>query len=128
MISKRDEILEVSKRLHVDAIIPGYGFLSEDAAFTQKVADAGMIFVGPSSQSMTEMGQKHRARELAVSSDVPVVPGTELLESEDEALDAAKRLGFPVRPLIIIIGRNLMISRLCSKPQVGEAAWVSKCV
>jgi biotin carboxylase len=55
-----------------------------------------MVFVGPSPESMTEMGQKHRARDLAVSSDVPIVPGSPLLESESAALDTAKKLGFPV--------------------------------
>jgi len=55
-----------------------------------------MVFVGPSPESMTEMGQKHRARDLAVSADVPIVPGTELLDCERAALDAAKKLGFPV--------------------------------
>lgn len=58
---------------------------------------AGMVFVGPSPESMTEMGQKHRARDLAVSADVPVVPGTQLLDSENAAVDAAEKLGFPVR-------------------------------
>ena len=88
--------MKICKRLRVDAIIPGYGFLSEDAPFAQKVLDAGMVFVGPSPESMTEMGQKHRARDLAISAEVPVVPGTELLESETAALEASKRLGFPV--------------------------------
>jgi acetyl/propionyl-CoA carboxylase alpha subunit len=88
--------LKICKRLRVDAIIPGYGFLSEDAPFAQKVLDAGIVFVGPSPESMTEMGQKHRARDLAISAEVPVVPGTELLESETAALEASKRLGFPV--------------------------------
>jgi urea carboxylase len=92
----QEEILNICKRLDVDAIIPGYGFLSEDAPFAQKVVDAGIAFVGPSPESMTEMGQKHRARELAIAANVPVVPGTKLLESETEALDAAKKLGFPV--------------------------------
>lgn len=78
-------------------MIPGYGFLSEDAAFAQKVMDAGMVFVGPSPESMTEMGQKHRARDLAVSAEVPIVPGTQLLDSESTIVDAAKELGFPVR-------------------------------
>lgn len=77
-------------------MIPGYGFLSEDSAFAQKVVDAGMVFVGPSPESMTEMGQKHRARDLAVLADVPVVPGTQLLDSETAIVDAAKELGFPV--------------------------------
>lgn len=54
-----------------------------------------MVFVGPSPESMTEMGQKHRARDLAVSANVPVVPGTKLLDSEGAALEAAKKLGFP---------------------------------
>ena len=93
--AKRDEILKICERLEVDAIIPGYGFLSEDATFAQKVVDAGMVFVGPSPDSMTEMGQKHRARDLALTANVPVVPGTELLESEMEGLEAAKKLGFP---------------------------------
>jgi urea carboxylase len=88
--------LKICKRLDVDAIIPGYGFLSEDAPFAQKVVDAGMVFVGPSPDSMTEMGQKHRARDLALAANVPVVPGTNLLESEKDALEAAKKLGFPV--------------------------------
>ena len=80
----------------MDGIIPGYGFLSEDASFAQKVMDAGIVFVGPSTESMMKMGQKHRARDLAVLADVPIVPGTELLDSEEAALDAAKKLGFPV--------------------------------
>ena len=83
-------------------MIPGYGFLSEDAAFAKKIVDAGMIFVGPSPESMVEMGQKHRARELAIAVDVPVVPGTELLQSEAEALEAATRLGFPVRLVLVL--------------------------
>jgi urea carboxylase len=95
-MNAREEILKACKRLGVDAIIPGYGFLSEDAPFAQKVVDAGMVFVGPRSESMTEMGQKHRARDLAVAANVPVVPGTKLLDSETAAVEAANKLGFPV--------------------------------
>lgn len=88
--------MRICKELDVDAVIPGYGFLSEDAAFAQKVMDAGMVFAGPSPESMTEMGQKHRARDLALSANVPIVPGTGLLESGDDVVAAAKKLGFPV--------------------------------
>lgn len=55
-----------------------------------------MVFVGPSPESMTEMGQKHRARDLAISVNVPIVPGTGLLESEDDVMASARKLGFPV--------------------------------
>ncbi|RFU25545.1 hypothetical protein B7463_g10792, partial [Scytalidium lignicola] len=91
-----ETILSICKRLNVDAIIPGYGFLSEDSAFAQKILAAGMIFIGPSPECMTEMGQKHRARDLAIAADVPVVPGTDLLSSEEDAVAAAKKLGFPI--------------------------------
>jgi urea carboxylase len=55
-----------------------------------------MVFVGSSPEFMTEMGQKHRARDLAVAADVPVLPGTELLGLETAAVEAANKLGFPV--------------------------------
>ncbi|KAF4636666.1 hypothetical protein G7Y89_g1423 [Cudoniella acicularis] len=91
-----ENLLEICRVHEVDAVIPGYGFLSENVATAQKIQDAGMIFVGPSTESILEMGQKHRARALAVAANVPVVPGTELLESKEGALSAAKELGFPI--------------------------------
>ena len=81
----------------MNAIIPGYGFLSENADFARSVAEAGMVFVGPSPESIESFGLKHTARELAVKAGVPIVPGTEqLLQSQDEAVAESERLGFPV--------------------------------
>jgi acetyl/propionyl-CoA carboxylase alpha subunit len=77
-------------------VIPGYGFLSENVKFAEEITNTEMVFVGPSSDSINEMGLKHRAREVAVGADIPVIPGTELLQSEEEALSAAERLGYPV--------------------------------
>ncbi|KAI1741537.1 urea carboxylase [Xylaria scruposa] len=91
-----DDIIRICREQCVDAVIPGYGFLSENAIFAQKVADAGMTFVGPSPKSITDMGLKHRAREIAQTAKVPIIPGTNLLGSEDEALSAAEHLGYPV--------------------------------
>ncbi|KAI0100065.1 urea carboxylase [Nemania sp. FL0031] len=91
-----DDIIQICCTSSVDAVIPGYGFLSENATFAQKVLDAGMTFVGPSPESMTDMGLKHRAREIAQLAKVPIIPGTSLLGSEEEALVAAKQLGYPV--------------------------------
>ncbi|KAI0479798.1 urea carboxylase [Xylaria cf. heliscus] len=91
-----DNILGICSKSSVDAVIPGYGFLSENATFAQKVIDAGMTFVGPSPESIAEMGMKHRAREIANIAEVPIILGTNLLGSEDEALSAAEHLGYPV--------------------------------
>lgn len=64
-----------------------------------------MIFAGPSPESMIEMGQKHRARALAVSAAVPVITGTELLTSAEEAITAAKELGFPVWESLLLFNQ-----------------------
>lgn len=78
-------------------MIPGYGFLSENADFARSVADAGLVFVGPSPESIEQFGLKHTARELALAANVPVVPGTKgLLAGVDDALGAAQALGYPV--------------------------------
>ncbi|KAI0192052.1 urea carboxylase [Xylaria flabelliformis] len=91
-----DDIIRICHECSVDAVIPGYGFLSENATFAQRVADEGMTFVGPSPESIRDMGLKHRARGIAQAAKVPVIPGTNLLSSEDEALSAADHLGYPV--------------------------------
>ncbi|KAI0459236.1 urea carboxylase [Xylaria acuta] len=91
-----DDIIRICCECSADAVIPGYGFLSENAAFAQKIIDAGMTFVGPSPESITAMGLKHHAREIAHTAKVPVIPGTNLLGSADEALSAAEHLGYPV--------------------------------
>ena len=92
-----EQIVEIAKKHHVDAIIPGYGFLSENTDFARQVADAGMVFVGPSPKCIEDFGIKHTARELASKAVVPIVPGTKgLVKSEDEAIEEANKLGFPV--------------------------------
>jgi urea carboxylase len=92
-----DEIIKIAKECKADAIIPGYGFLSENAEFARSVGKAGMAWVGPSPESIEAFGIKHVARELAAKAGVPIVPGTKgLVNSEDEALKESERLGYPV--------------------------------
>ncbi|ORY55683.1 putative urea amidolyase [Pseudomassariella vexata] len=92
-----DQIIAIAKATGAQAIIPGYGFLSENMSFARDVASNGILFVGPDPGSIECFGLKHRARDLAVSAGVPVVPGTEgLLGSEEEAIQAAGGLGYPV--------------------------------
>ncbi|KAL8684892.1 MAG: hypothetical protein Q9218_008083 [Villophora microphyllina] len=92
-----DSIIEIAKENNVNAIIPGYGFLSENADFARSVATAGMAWVGPGPESIESFGLKHTARKLAVKAGVPVVPGSDgLISSEDDAVSESKRLGFPI--------------------------------
>lgn len=72
------------------------GFLSENTDFARRLQDAGILFIGPSPESLEEFGLKHRARELAIQAQVPVVPGTPIITTFEEAQEAVRSLGFPV--------------------------------
>lgn len=90
-------ILVIAKEKGAEAIIPGYGFLSENAHFARQVSEAGLVWVGPSPEAIEAFGVKHTARELAAKADVPIVPGTKgLVEDEQDAASQAEQLGFPV--------------------------------
>uniref|UniRef100_A0A9J7XWE5 pyruvate carboxylase n=1 Tax=Cyprinus carpio carpio TaxID=630221 RepID=A0A9J7XWE5_CYPCA len=91
------DIIKVAKENSVDAIHPGYGFLSERADFAQACADAGVRFIGPSPEVVRKMGDKVEARALAIKAGVPVVPGTDApISSLQEAEDFAKTYDFPI--------------------------------
>lgn len=92
-----DHIIEAAHKHKVDAIHPGYGFLSENAEFARRCEQEGFIFIGPRPETMEEMGDKISARRKMIEAGVPVVPGTEEpLQSAEEAVDVAKKIGFPV--------------------------------
>ena len=94
---KMDTIIEVAKAAGVDGIHPGYGFLSENAEFARKVADAGITFIGPSAHSITVMGSKLAAKEAVSKFKIPMVPGTEkALVDKEEALAIAQQIGTPI--------------------------------
>ncbi len=91
------QIVDLALRIGADAIHPGYGFLSENAHFAQMCRDAGVTFIGPSPQAISLMGSKIKARELAMSVGVPVVPGTEeAITTAEEAQAFCRSVGFPV--------------------------------
>jgi acetyl-CoA carboxylase, biotin carboxylase subunit len=92
-----DKIIEVAKQLHVDGIHPGYGFLSENAAFSDKVKKAGLTFIGPSAEAMRMMGDKLSAKHAAKKHNIPMVPGSDgAITDTKEAVKVAKEVGFPV--------------------------------
>jgi propionyl-CoA carboxylase alpha chain len=92
-----DVILEVCKDYGVDAVHPGYGFLSEKAEFAERLAEAGVTFIGPGTGAIQKMGDKIESKKLAQEAGVPTVPGyADPLESATEAAKLAKEIGFPV--------------------------------
>ncbi len=91
-----DKIVALCQAHQVEAVHPGYGFLSENTDFASKLAAVGVRFIGPAAEQIRQFGLKHTARELAKTSGVPLLPGTELIEDLDEALAAAVGIGYPV--------------------------------
>ncbi|MBS7473946.1 5-oxoprolinase/urea amidolyase family protein [Pseudomonas syringae] len=91
-----DKILAIAKASGAKAIHPGYGFLSENAGFAQACEDAGIAFVGPTPEQLRVFGLKHTARALARQHGVPMLEGTELLDSLESAIAAAHTIGYPV--------------------------------
>ncbi len=92
-----DSIVTMAKEKDIDAIHPGYGFLSENANFARACAKAGITFVGPRPELLDTMGDKTAARALAQKINVPVLPGNEeAISDREDALKAAKEIGFPL--------------------------------
>ena len=91
-----EKILEIAAQSGVDGVHPGYGFLSENSAFCEKLKAIGVAFIGPTSEQINLFGLKHEARRLANESGVPLAPGSDLLASIDEAIQTAESIGFPL--------------------------------
>jgi acetyl-CoA carboxylase biotin carboxylase subunit len=92
-----DLLVHVAEAMDCDAIHPGYGFLSEDAKFARQVSEAGLVWVGPSAHTISQMGDKAEARRVAVVAGVPVVPGSKGVLTEDsEFLEFGREHGFPL--------------------------------
>ncbi len=91
-----DKLLDAARSTGCDLVHPGYGFLSERPSFSRAVTDAGLVFVGPSAELISTMGDKAEARRAAQDADVPVVPGSAAVTDPEVALGIADDLGYPV--------------------------------
>jgi len=93
----KEKIIKLAQKIGADAIHPGYGFLSENSDFIKMVEDSGIVFIGPSSQSVKMMGEKTSARRLMKANDVSIVPGTtEPIKNVKEGKKIAAEIGYPV--------------------------------
>lgn len=90
------KILEIALSVGAEAIHPGYGFLSENASFAKACETKGVVFIGPRTEHIEAFGLKHTARSLAEEHGVPLLPGSELLNSVEEAIEKAHIIGYPV--------------------------------
>ena len=91
------KIIEAAKKVSADAIHPGYGFLAENDKFAQEVIDAGIVWIGPKPNTIISMGNKDIARDLALKSNLPICPGLNNKDLENEDLEKkCKEIGFPI--------------------------------
>ena len=120
------KLIGVAGRSGADAVHPGYGFLSENAAFAQAVLDAGLTWIGPSPEAIRQLGDKVTARHIAVAAGAPLVPGTPgPVAGADEVLAFAERYGLPVAIKAAFGGggRGLKVARTMAEiPELFESA------
>ena len=116
-------IIGLAKRRGVTAIHPGYGFLSENADFARACEENGILFIGPSSKVLGQMGDKLSAKEIAISCGVPIIPGcTEPLRDAEDAVEKAVSFGFPVI-LKAAAGGGGRGMRRCDSPEEVRTAY-----
>ncbi len=119
-----DAILAAARQTGAEAIHPGYGFLSENPDFADACDAAGIVFIGPTGDQMRAFAFKHSARAAAARLGVPLLPGTGLLSSLEDAREAAERIGYPVMLKSTAGGGGIGI-RLCRKPDELAEAWAA---
>jgi urea carboxylase len=114
------KVLEAAKKSGAEAIHPGYGFLSENAAFAESCEQNGITFIGPSPDNIRAFGLKHEARAIAERMGVPLLPGTGLLADVSEALAAAEKLGYPVMLKSVAGGGGIGLQRCNNARELEE--------
>ena len=122
----QDKLIEIAKESGADAIHPGYGFLAENGPFAQKVIDAGLVWIGPGPDAIDSLGDKVKARHIALAANAPLVPGTkDPVNGPDEVVAFAEEHGLPVAIKAAYGGggRGLKVARnLAEIPDLFESA------
>src|SRR4030095_16379762 len=117
-----DRIIDVCKKRRAEASDPGYGFLAESAAVSQRCKDAGIVFIGPSAQVIDQMGDKVKARQIMKAAGVPVVPGSDgILTSEQEVIETMESIGYPCMLKAVAGGGGKGLRMVRSRREVSSA-------
>ena len=119
-----DKVLKAATESGAEAIHPGYGFLSENTEFVARCEAQGLVFIGPTKKQMELFGLKHQARDAAERAGVPLVPGSPLLQTLDDAIDWAGTIGYPVM-LKSTAGGGGIGMQVCENAGVLRTAWGS---
>jgi acetyl-CoA/propionyl-CoA carboxylase biotin carboxyl carrier protein len=122
----QDKLIEVAKEAGADAVHPGYGFLAENAEFAQKVIDAGLVWIGPGAEAIDALGDKAKAKHIAVKANAPLAPGTkDPVKDADEVVELAKEFGLPIAIKAVYGGggRGLKVARTLEEiPELFDSA------
>lgn len=119
-----DKVLQAARDTGAQAIHPGYGFLSENTEFVTRCEAQGLVFIGPTTEQMELFGLKHLARDAAERAGVPLVPGSPLLQTLDDAVAWAAKVGYPVM-LKSTAGGGGIGMQVCADAGVLRSAWDS---
>jgi urea carboxylase len=119
-----EAVIAACRQTGAEAVHPGYGFLSENIGFAERLKAEGITFIGPTPENISAFGLKHTARELAKASGVPLLPGSDLLDSREAALTAAEEIGYPVM-LKSTAGGGGIGMQLCDSAEALAAAFDS---
>jgi urea carboxylase len=114
-----EAIIAACKATGAQAVHPGYGFLSENAAFAERLAAEGIVFIGPKPSHLRDFGLKHTAREIAARCGAPLLPGSDILSSAEEARAAALRIGFPVMLKSTAGGGGIGMQLCCDEDELA---------
>lgn len=115
-----DKIIEAAKKTNAEAIIPGYGFLSENADFSDRCDKEGIVFIGPTGETIRKLGLKHSAREIAANANVPLVPGSPLITDVTEAKITARKIGYPVMVKSTAGGGGIGLRKVDNEDEIEE--------
>ena len=122
----QDKLIEIAKDAGADAVHPGYGFLAENAEFAQKVIDAGLVWIGPGPEAIDALGDKAKAKHIAVKANAPLAPGTkDPVKDVDEIVALAEEYGLPIAIKAVYGGggRGLKVARTMEEiPELFDSA------